>query len=175
MANILIARAYDSMYGDGGHKFSVVATDTSVQYVFGEGKPPFDGDARVDRLLKGSKPVGVEQWLALGKANLNTYAFTTVDTDSTVVADVVEYEQELINGGSNSGTPLTTAEQNIIAADVDFVANNEDLESEDAIKRHIAAIIDAAGTRDLNPWLDDWLAGEEIDDEDFDGLILERD
>lgn len=178
MANILIARAYDSVYGNGAHAFSVIATDTSVQYVFGEGIEPFDGAARVDRMLKnlgGFKPKGIEEWLALGTSNLSTYTFAVVDTESTDVGEVAASEQESINLASTSPRGLTTAEQNIIAADIDFVANNEDLESEDAIKRHIAAIIDAAGTRDLNPWLDDWLAGEEIDDEDFDGLILERD
>lgn len=176
MANILIARAYDSMYGGGEHKFSVVATDSSVHYVFGSGSEPFNADARINRILKfvgDNKPISVDRWLALGTANLGTYAFTTFDTELTSLDDAIESEKELIE--SVVVVPkLTTEEQNIIAANIDFEVNNEDLESEDAIKRHIVAMVDAAGTRDLNPWIEDWLAGEEIDDEDFDGLILER-
>ena len=177
MANeILIARVYDSLYGRGQHLFSIVATDSGFQYVFGS-KEMFDPDKRTEMLKDSagdSLPSDADGWLRLGATNLNSFHVVLAQPSDVSLPDTVEYEEKFIKAYENPPRPVSKKEQAIADAHSDWAAAEEDPESEDAVKRQIAAVIDAAGTRDLNPWLDDWLAGKDVDPESFGGLILER-
>jgi hypothetical protein len=46
--------------------------------------------------------------------------------------------------------------------------------SEESQKQFVTALIDSAGTRDLNPWLEPWLAGDTSGDFSQ-GLVISRD
>lgn len=189
MADLRVVRVYDSIYGDGTHKFSVVATDSSVEYVFPKNLDLFDGKARIQSLLKRSeKPTDVDGWLALGLKNFESFSAQGVSlpTDITNAKKAIAAEKaEIDNEEVNSRVPLLTpSEQRIAKASNDLLATDPDFEEfaeggseelpEESMKAHIAGMIDAAGTRDLNPWLEPWLNGE-LEDLDFSqGLVLSR-
>lgn len=178
MANVKVARAYDSMYGAGNHAFSVIATDKWVEYVFPDGAPLFDADKQVDRLLSfvgDRKPTTSADWIRLGTSNFGTYTFSIVDMGETSLKEVVSAEKERLDKQIVSYENYKVSDQNIEKVVTDFYAKYPDGEApESAMMKYLADLIDAAGTRDLNPWLDEWLETGEYDEEDFDGIILDR-
>ena len=189
MANLKVVRVYDSIYGDGTHKFSVVATDSSVEYVFPKDLDLFDGKSRVKNLLKRfEKPSDVDGWLSLGLKNFESFSARNVTIPAEIkdVKKAVAAEKTVIDDKEiKSKVPLLSPlEQRITQASNDLLATDSNFEefaegiseelSEESMKAHIAGMIDAAGTRDLNPWLEPWLNGE-LEDLDFSqGLVLSR-
>ena len=189
MADLKVVRVYDSIYGDGAHKFSVVATDSSVEYVFPKDLDLFDGKSRIQNLLKRfEKPTDVDGWLSLGLKNFESFIAKNVIIPAEVknVKKAIAAEKAVIDDKDiNFRVPLLTpSEQRITQASNDLLAIDPDFEefaegiseelSEESMKAHIAGMIDAAGTRDLNPWLEPWLNGE-LEDLDFSqGLVLSR-
>jgi len=189
MANLKVVRVYDSIYGDGTHKFSVVATDSSVEYVFPKDLDLFDGKSRVKNLLKRfEKPSDVDGWLSLGLKNFESFSARNVTIPAEIkdVKKAVAAEKTVIDDKEiKSKVPLLSPiEQRITQASNDLLATDPNFEEfaegiseelpEESMKAHIAGMIDAAGTRDLNPWLEPWLNGE-LEDLDFSqGLVLSR-
>lgn len=189
MADLKVVRVYDSIYGDGAHKFSVVATDSSVEYIFPKDLDLFDGKSRIQNLLKRfEKPTDVDGWLSLGLKNFESFSAKNVIIPAEVknVKKAIAAEKAVIDDKDiNFRVPLLTpSEQRITQASNDLLAIDPDFEefaegiseelSEESMKAHIAGMIDAAGTRDLNPWLEPWLNGE-LEDLDFSqGLVLSR-
>ncbi len=187
MANIKVVRLSDSIYGDGKHSFSIVASDTSVRYVFPEGQESFDGADRVNRIIEargGVKPTTANGWLNIALFNLNSYVASEVQPEKPykAVKDAVNQEQKVLKEPSGvSGLRLSEQKMNIAAdimlEDPDFHAysiGESDTISEDAEKAFIFSMIDAAGTRDLNPWLEPWLAGQTEGLDFSKGLVLNR-
>ena len=65
----------------------------------------------------------------------------------------------------------------ILLSDPEFEAfsyGESDEMPEDAEKAFIVSMIDGAGTRDLNPWLEPWLAGQTKGLDFSKGLVLNR-
>jgi hypothetical protein len=187
MANIKVVRLRDSIYGDGKHSFSIVASDTSVRYVFPEGQESFDGTDRVNRIIEargGIKPTTVNGWLGIALFNLNSYVASEFESEKPykTVKDAVNQEQKALKEPSGvSGLRLSEQKMNIAAdimlSDPGFEAystGGSDTISEDAEKAFIFSMIDAAGTRDLNPWLEPWLAGKTEGLDFSKGLVLNR-
>lgn len=187
MANIKVVRLNDSIYGDGKHSFSIVASDTSVRYVFPEGQESFDGTDRVNRIIeaRGSvKPTTVNGWLDIALFNLSSYVASEVEPEKPykTVKDAVNQEQKALKEPLGvSGLRPSEQKMNIAAdtmlADPSFEAysiGESDTVSEDAEKAFIFSMIDAAGTRDLNPWLEPWLAGQTEGLDFSKGLVLNR-
>lgn len=190
MAKIKVVRLYDSVYGNGGHKFSIVASDTSVRYVFPDGAEAFDSVERINRILdsrRGKKPNTVDEWLDVALTNLNSYVAKEVNTDTPpkTVKAAVETEKSELNSPENSpAKKLSLAEQKMNNAAESFMSDNDfadwahgvsDELPEDAEKALIVSMVDAAGTRDLNPWLEPWLRGEDTSGFDMSkGLILRK-
>jgi hypothetical protein len=187
VANIKVVRLNDSIYGDGKHSFSIVASDTSVRYVFPEGQESFDGTDRVNRIIeaRGSvKPTTVNGWLDIALFNLSSYVASEVEPEKPykTVKDAVNQEQKALKEPLGvSGLRPSEQKMNIAAdtmlADPSFEAysiGESDTVSEDAEKAFIFSMIDAAGTRDLNPWLEPWLAGQTEGLDFSKGLVLNR-
>lgn len=189
MADLKVVRVYDSIYGDGTHKFSVIATDSSVEYVFPENLDLFDGKSRVQSLLnRFEKPTDVNGWLSLGLKNFESFSVRNVaipaevnDLKKAVAAEKAAIADKEVNSKVPALTPteqrMAQASNDLLAIDPDFEefaeGGSEEL-SDESMKAHIAGMIDAAGTRDLNPWLEPWLSGE-LEDLDFSqGLVLSR-
>jgi hypothetical protein len=187
MANIKVVRLSDSIYGDGKHSFSIVASDTSVRYVFPEGQESFDGADRVNRIIEargGVKPTTVNGWLGVALFNLNSYVASEIEPDKPykTVKDAVNQEQKALKEPSGVSGLRPSEQKMNIAADImleepEFHAysiGESDAISEDAEKAFIFSMIDAAGTRDLNPWLEPWLAGQTEGLDFSKGLVLNR-
>lgn len=188
MANIKIVRLIDSMYGNGAHSFSIIASDTSVRYVFPEGQEAFDGADRISRIIEargGVKPTTVNGWLNVALFNLNSYVAeeVVIDKPYKTVKDAVNSEQKALKERSLGSTGLRKSEQRMnIAADTllsdpefeAFSYGESDEMPEDAEKAFIVSMIDGAGTRDLNPWLEPWLAGQTEGLDFSKGLVLNR-
>ena len=187
MANIKVVRLSDSIYGDGAHSLSIVASDTSVRYVFPEGQESFDGADRVNRIIEargGVKPTTANGWLNIALFNLSSYVASEVEPEKPykTVKDAVNQEQKALKEPLGvSGLRPSEQKMNIAAdtmlADPSFEAysiGESDTVSEDAEKAFIFSMIDAAGTRDLNPWLEPWLAGQTEGLDFSKGLVLNR-
>lgn len=188
MANIKVVRLNDSMYRAGGHSFSVVASDSSVRYVFPDGQEAFDGADRVNRIIDargGVKPTTVEGWLDVALFNLSSYVAEEVVPDKPykTVKDAVNSEQKAFKDRELGSTGLRKTEQKMnIAADTlltdpafeAFSYGESDELPVDAEKAFITSMIDAAGTRDLNPWLEPWLAGKTEGLDFSKGLVLNK-
>jgi hypothetical protein len=188
MANIKIVRLIDSMYGNGAHSFSIIASDTSARYIFPEGQEAFDGAERISRIIEargGVKPTTVNGWLNVALFNLNSYVAEEIffDKPYKTVKDAVNSEQKALKERNLGSTGLRKSEQKMnIAADTllsdpDFEAfsyGESDEMPEDAEKAFIVSMIDGAGTRDLNPWLEPWLAGQTEGLDFSKGLVLNR-
>jgi hypothetical protein len=187
MANIKVVRMNNSIYGDGKHSFSIVASDTSARYIFPEGQEAFDGAERISRIIEargGVKPTTVNGWLVVALFNLNSYVASENEPEKPykTVRDAVNQEQKALKEPSGvSGLRLSEQKMNIAAdimlEDPDFHAysiGESDTISEDAEKAFIFSMIDAAGTRDLNPWLEPWLAGKTEGLDFSKGLVLNR-
>jgi len=190
MAQIKVVRLYDSIYGNGGHKFSIVASDSSVRYVFPDNAEAFDGTERINRILKSikdSKPSNTDEWLDVALTNLNSYVTkeVTPDTPLKTVKAAVETEKAELNNPDNVPVKnLSLPEQQMTTAAESFMTDPEfeswatgetDELPEDAGKALILSMIDAAGTRDLNPWLEPWLRGEDISGFDMsNGIVLRK-
>ena len=188
MANIKVVRMYDSIYGNGSHVFSIIASDSSVRYVFPEGQEAFDGNERVNTIidfLGGEAPSSVDSWLNIALYNLNSYLAKEVVYEKPLksVKEAASQEAKELKTSSpmNSGLKLSEQKMNIAAdtllADPDFEAfaygETDDL-PEEAEKAWILSMIDAAETRDLNPWLEPWLKGETEGLDFSNGLVLRR-
>jgi hypothetical protein len=187
MANIKVVRLSDSIYGDGAHSLSIVASDTSVRYVFPEGQEAFDGADRVNRIIEardGVKPTTVNGWLGVALFNLNSYVASEMEPEKPykTVKDAVNQEQKALKEPLGVSGLRPSEQKMNIAADImledpDFHAysiGESDAISEDAEKAFIFSMIDAAGTRDLNPWLEPWLAGKTEGLDFSKGLVLNR-
>jgi hypothetical protein len=188
MADIKVVRLYDSIYGNGSHVFSVIASDSSVRYIFPEGQEAFDGNERVNTIigfLDGNKPTTTDAWLNIALYNLNSYVAKDLVTEKPLksVKEAASQEMKELKSLQSEGSGLKLSEQkmNIAAdtllADPDFEAfaygYSQDL-PEEAEKAWILSMIDAAGTRDLNPWLEPWLKGETKELDFSNGLVLRR-
>jgi hypothetical protein len=190
MAQIKVVRLYDSIYGNGGHKFSIVASDSSVRYVFPDNAEAFDSTERINRILKSrkdSKPSNTDEWLDVALTNLNSYVAkeVTSDTPPKTVKAAVETEKAELNNPENIPVKnLSLPEQQMNNAADSFMTDPE-FESwatgesnelpEDAEKALILSMVEAAGTRDLNPWIDAWVRGEDISGFDMsNGLVLRK-
>lgn len=188
MPNIKVVRLHDSIYGDGGHSFSVVASDSSARYVFPSGQEPFDGNERINKIIDfrgGTKPTSVEGWLSVALSNLDSYAAEDYAPEQPYksVKDAVNSEQKALEEKSSGSSGLGRAEQRMNIAADNMLADPEieafsygqlDSMSDDSEKAFIASMIDAAGTRDLNPWLEPWLAGDTENMDFSKGLVLNR-
>jgi hypothetical protein len=190
MAQIKVVRLYDSIYGSGGHKFSIVASDSSVRYVFPDNAEAFDSTERINRIIKSrkdSKPSNIDEWLDVALTNLNSYVAKEVTSDTppkTVKAAVENEKTELNNPEKIPVKNLSLPEQQMNNAADSFMtdpefeswANGETDElPEDAEKALILSMVEAAGTRDLNPWIDAWVRGEDISGFDMsNGLVLRK-
>ena len=187
MANIKVVRLNDSIYGNGKHSFSIVASDTSVRYIFPEGQEAFDGADRVSRIIEargGVKPTTVNAWLDVALFNLNSYVASEVEPENPykAVKDAVNQEQKALKEPLGvSGLRPSEQKMNIAAdtmmSDPGFEAystgESENI-SEEAEKAYIFSMIEAAGTKDLNPWLEPWLAGQTEGLDFSKGLVLNR-
>lgn len=192
---VRVVRAYDSMYGNGKHVFSVVADDNSVQYVFPVDKQLFDGKSRIKRHTSDrtkSKPDNPNEWIKLAIKGLGSYEYAVVTHPESVdsVQKAVKEEKNAINSEENasisSGKTRATPEQQNISSVVSnmmieneefasFVEGDLDELSDETAKQHITDLIVAAGTLDENPWLEPWLNGEDIESLDFSkGLVLNK-
>jgi len=188
MAEIKVVRLYDSIYGNGGHKFSIVASDSSVRYVFPEGREPFDGTQRTNKIIEvrgGITPKTVVGWLDIALFNLNSYIAKefTPEKPFKSVKEAINQELKELKTDFSQQSGLKPSEQKMnIAADTlledpefeAFAYGETDSISEDAEKAWILSMIDAAGTRDLNPWLEPWLAGQTEGLDFSKGLVLNR-
>ena len=190
MAQIKVVRLYDSIYGNGGHKLSIVASDSSVRYVFPENAEAFDSVERINRIVdsrREGKPSNVDEWLDVALTNLNSYVAKEVNTDKppkTVKAAVETEKSELNNPDNVPVKNLSLPEQKMNNAAESFMSDPDfadwaygesDELPEDAEKALIVSMVDAAGTRDLNPWLEPWLRGEDISGFDTSkGLVLRK-
>jgi hypothetical protein len=159
-------------------------------------------ELRIERLIQRfGKPSDADGWIRLALNNTGSFYTGQVQIPAgiTTVEQVVAMEAEELGSlpdplGASAGFPVTRKASNTVskstapdpaglaaekqlADDPEFNAwahGQTDFLSEDSEKRFIEEMIDAAGTRDLNPWLDDWLAGREIPEGAFDGLVLHR-
>ena len=187
MANIKVVRLSDSIYGDGKHSFSIVASDTSVRYVFPEGQEPFDGVDRVNRIIEargGVKPTSVNGWLDVALFNLGSYVPSEVVPEKPfkTLKDAVNKEQVALKEPSGVSKLLPSEQKMAIAGDImmsdpafeAYSVGESDEVPEDAEKAFILSMIDAAGTRDLNPWLEPWLNGQTEGLDFSKGLVLNR-
>jgi len=190
MANIKVVRLYDSIYGDGGHKLSIVASDNSVRYIFPDNAEAFDGTERINRILdsrKGSKPSNTDEWLDVALTNLNSYVAkeVTPDTPLKTVKAAVDTEKTELNSTENvPARDISLSEQKMNNAADSFMTDpsfeswatgETDELPEDAEKALILSMVDAAGTKDLNPWIDAWVRGEDISGFDMsNGLVLRK-
>lgn len=175
MESIHVLRAIDP-YMNEQHVFSIVASDSGVEYVFPSEIRMFDGEARIKELVKhsGSAPKKAADWAKLASFNMSSFMFLHVgnEDDFESVKDAVEKEKEELNSAlrSPNSSPATSAEQRIEIAlsnlrddDPEFAEYLDDLGyplPEDKKKLFYATLISAAGTTDLNPWLVPWLNGE---------------
>jgi len=193
--DVRVVRAYDSMYGNGKHAFSIVADSDSVQFVFPIDKQLFDGKSRISRLTSDkskAKPKNANDWIKLAIKGLGSFEYSVVaypeDVD-TVKKAVTEEKNEINSEENNSISPrkvlATVEQQNISSAVSIMMSENEEfsrfvegdldeLSDEDA-KQHITDLIIASGTLDENPWLEPWLNGEDMESLDFSrGLVLTK-
>jgi hypothetical protein len=159
-------------------------------------------ERRIERLMQRfGAPTDADGWIRL--ALHNTGSFYTgqvqIPVGISTVEQLIAMEAEELGSlpdplGSFAGFPVTRKASNLgskstapdlagraadkqLADDPEFnewAHGKTDFLPEDSEKRFIQEMIDAAGTRDLNPWLDDWLAGREIPEGAFDGLVLHR-
>jgi hypothetical protein len=67
--------------------------------------------------------------------------------------------------------------EDLVAEDPELLAflNGEDVETiPQGYKEYIKFLVEQAGTEDLNPWLEPWVAGETENLDFSNGLILDR-
>jgi hypothetical protein len=190
---VRVVRAYDSVYGNGKHAFSIVADDNSAQFIFPNGSQLFDGKARMKRLTsdKSKKsPSTANDWIRLAIKGLGSYELSvvTLAEDVNTVQKAVKIEKDTINSEENSiasSLGLSVEDQNTSSTMEDLMVNNEefanfvegDVEelSDDTMKQYITDLIVSAGTLEENPWLEPWLNGEDITTLDFSkGLVLNK-
>lgn len=193
--DIKVVRAYDSIYGNGKHVFSIVVDDSSAQYIFPVDSELFDGKSRIKRLTSdesAKKPSSPSEWVKLAIRGLGSYDYSTVTypDDIDTVKKAVTEEKNIINSEENNSISLgrtraTAEEQNISRITSSMMLENEEFAqfvegsveelSDETAKQHITDLIIAADTLDENPWLEPWLNGEDTETLDFSkGLVLRK-
>ena len=159
-------------------------------------------ERRIDRLAQRfGTPTDADGWIRLALHNTGSFYTGQVQIPSEIssLEQVIAMEARELGSlpdplGPFAGFPVTRKGSNLevkstapdlagqaaekqLADDPEFNAwahGQTDFLPEDSEKRFIEEMVDAAGTRDLNPWLEDWLAGREIPEGAFDGLVLHR-
>jgi len=194
--SVAVLRAYspeeNNLYGNN-HSFSIVVTDTSVKYVFNNEKQEKQYDQRIERILKIlniEKPKKIEQWLDVVTFNMGDIKFTYEELDISAkksinlerkTLEALKEEVQSFEGiYSKRGQSLmreSMVYNELAASDPEFVkfVNGEEMdEVPQSYKEYIQFLIQEAGTEDLNPWLDAWMNGEDIDDLDLSrGVVLD--
>ena len=195
----LVARAYSSSSKDyeyGYHKFSIIATKNSVKHVYPNSKDESKWDKRVERLVKNleiDRPTSPEGWMDVATRNMGTTEFTILETEDSVTSlgQAVKNERSsLLDAQKNKNNRAPkygkTNEmlmrelsklEDLVAEDPELLAflNGEDVETiPQGYKEYIKFLVEQAGTEDLNPWLEPWVAGETENLDFSNGLILDR-
>jgi hypothetical protein len=183
---IKVARVFDSIYGRGNHVFSVVATNKSAEYVYPKDMPSSFDKKRIDRIIaqKGFRtPTTPSGWLEVALTNTGSYSVSTVTLDPKKIKSgkaAISAEKEILNSIDSNYVPPTN--QSINSSMDELLAKDPEIEksmdssqetlSEQGMKRFIETMVDAAGTRDENPWLEGWLAGDNSNLEDLSGRVV---
>jgi hypothetical protein len=195
----LVARAFNSSEKDltsSHHIFSIVASKNSVKHVYPNKKDEAKWDKRVERLVKDLKidrPNNSETWLDLATRNMSTTEFVLLETEDSIssLSEAVKNERKALEEskkGRDSKAPrydkadeMAMRElsklEDLMADDPELEAflNGEDVkEIPQGYKEFIKFLVQQAGTEDLNPWLEPWLAGETENLNFNNGLVLDR-
>jgi hypothetical protein len=189
MDNIKVLRATDPFVANS-HAFSIVASDSEVEYVFPSGVELFDKEGALKFALGyyGKKPKDADEWLELAKFNLDSYDFmphASANQSSTTLEHFINDEEQALVDAKSTGIPRSVLSTRLEAAVsaltrsddeiADYLADPTTEIPAEKRKLIIATLIAAAGTTDLNPWLMPWLNGEtDMDAMGFKGLILSR-
>jgi len=196
----LVARAYSSSSKDyeyGYHRFSIIASKNSVKHVYPNSKDEAKWDKRVERLIKDleiDRPTSSEGWLDVATRNMSTIEFTVLETEDSVtsLSQAVKNERSsLLDAQKNKefrapkygkADEMLMRElsklEDLVVEDPELVAflNGDDVEAvPQGFKEYIKFLVEQAGTEDLNPWLESWVAGDTENLTPTNGLILYRD
>jgi hypothetical protein len=187
MENLKVLRVFDQGESSIQHLVSIVATDEKARFVFPNNVSLFDGEEAIASYLETSgmkPPTTATEWANLAFYLLGPYGvqevpareeiFTfeaAVAAENNVLKQVGGFSQML------SQTDLTSGMQDLLNSNAEinaFAHGESGTLSEESQKQFVTALIDSAGTRDLNPWLEPWLAGDTSGDFSQ-GLVISRD
>ena len=195
----LVARAYSPSNNSpylNHHKFSIVASDNSLKHVFPDSNEEAKWGKRVETLIKNLKiqrPTAAEAWINLARKNMTTVEFKLLETEESIssFSQAVENERKLLlkaREDKRLKAPKYSKSNEMLMREVfkieELVAEDSELESflngdevgamPQGYKEYIKFLIQQAGTEDLNPWLEPWLAGESGNLDFSNGIILDR-
>lgn len=197
----LVARAYNS--SDKGqpltshHIFSIVASKNSVKYVFPDQKKEARWDKRAEQVVKSlgiERPDTPEGWLDVATQNMGVVEFVLLQAEDSIgsLTEAVKNERKsLVDSKEKVQTksPIYSKVNEMMMREAgkleELMENDPELEAflrgdevgevPQSYKEYIKFLIEQAGTEDLNPWLEPWLAGD-IENMDLsNGLVLYRD
>jgi hypothetical protein len=188
MENLKVLRVFDEVDSTNKHLISIVASNKKAKFVFPNNISLFNGEEAITSFLEKSgmkPPTNATEWANLAFYLLGPYKVQEVPANKDIftfeAAVAVEHNALKRSGSSSemlSQTAVTSAIQDLTNSNVEFNAfsyGETDVLSGESQKQFITSIIDAAGTRDLNPWLEPWLAGSTEDLDFSKGLVLNRD
>jgi hypothetical protein len=196
----LIARAYSpterSPY-TRTHIFSIVASDNSVKYVFADKKRETKWDKRAEQLVKTlriERPSTSQEWIDVATRNMGSTEFVLLESEESIgsLAEAVKNERKSLTDSLekrqtksskfNKAGEMATREglklDELLYENPDmhpFLSGEDVEEFPQGFKEYIKFLVQQAGTEDLNPWLEPWVAGETENLDFSNGLILYRD
>jgi hypothetical protein len=196
----LIARAYSpterSPY-TRTHIFSIVASDNSVKYVFSDKKRETKWDKRAEQLVKTlriERPSSAQEWIDVATRNMGSTEFVLLESEESIgsLAEAVKNERKSLTDSLekrqtksskfNKADEMAAREGSKLDEllyenpDLHPFLGGEDVEDfPQAYKEYIKFLVEQAGTKDLNPWLEPWLAGDTENLDFSNGLVLYRD
>lgn len=187
MENLKVLRVYDEDKSRNKHLVSIVATDKKAKFVFPGNINLFDGEEAIASYLDTSgmkPPTTATEWANLAFYLLGPYAVQEVPAREDIftfeAAVAAENNAFKRSGGSSemlSQTAVTSAMQDLLNSNAEinaFSHGEAGSLSPESQKQFITSLIDSAGTRDLNPWLEPWLAGQTEGLDFSEGLVLNR-
>jgi hypothetical protein len=196
----LIARAYSPAERSpftSSHIFSIVASDKSVRYVFADQKRETKWGKRTEQLVKTlriDRPSTAQEWLNVATRNMGTTEFILLESEDSIgsLSEAVKNERKSLNDSlekrQTKSSKFNKADETAAREgskldellyenpDLHPFLGGEDVEDfPQAYKEYVKFLVEQAGTKDLNPWLDPWLAGETENLDFSNGLVLYRD